>query len=187
MEYIYCRVSTDKQENENQSYHLRAQYPNAQVFEEVITGTSTQKPVLTALLALLRDGDTLVIAALDRLGRRAGKAITLIEELYERGIKVISIRENIDYSTPTGKLIGQITLAVSENERNLISERTKATLSRLKAEGKVLGRPREDHSETIAMLLEYRRQGKTIKQINELTQISTGRICQLLKAASVPA
>lgn len=181
MEYIYCRVSTDKQENDNQVFHLKAKYPNAQVFEETITGTSTQKPILNALLALLQPGDVLVIAALDRLGRRAGRAIMLIDELYERGIKVHSIREGLDYSTPTGKLVGQITLAVSENERNLISERTKAALAVRKAAGVKLGPPRTISDETIAYIRELRTIGQTIDQIHKQTQVSTGRICQLLK------
>lgn len=182
MEYIYCRVSTDKQENDNQSFHLKARYPNAQVFEETITGTKALKPVLDALLVLLQPGDTLVIAALDRLGRRAGRAIMLIDELYARGIKVHSIREGLDYSTSSGKLIGQITLAVSENERNLISERTKSTLARLKAEGRILGRPKKYTPAQVQQIKDYRAQGLTMLQINELTNISTGRICQLLKA-----
>lgn len=189
MQYIYSRVSTDKQANENQLYSLKKSYPEAAVIEETISGTKVYKPVLEALLARLRPGDTLVIAALDRLGRRAGKAINLIDSLYERGIRVISVREGVDYGTSTGKLIGQITLAVSENERNLISERTKAALAAKKAEAMLsgngwrCGRPNTISDITKATIFELRKQGKHIREINRLTGVSTGRISQLLKAA----
>lgn len=184
MQYIYSRVSTEKQATENQLHSLTKLYPEAQIVEETVSGTKSFKPVLEGLLSRLVPGDTLIVYALDRLGRSAGPAITLMNELYKRKIKVISVREGLDYTTSSGKLIGQITLAVSENERNLISERTKAALAAKKAQGVVLGRPKQDHSATIQTLREYRQQGLTIKQINALTSISTGRICQLLKPAA---
>lgn len=139
-QYIYSRVSTEKQETENQVHSLRSLYPNAEVVEEYISGTKDHKPALESLMKRMAKGDTLIVAALDRLGRRAGVAITLIDKLYRDGITVISVREGLDYSTSSGRLIGQITFAVSENERNLISERTKQALKRLQDSGVKLGR-----------------------------------------------
>jgi DNA invertase Pin-like site-specific DNA recombinase len=181
--YIYSRVSTDKQETENQLHGLTKLYPTAEVVSETISGTKSTKPILEALLARLQPGDTLVIAALDRLGRRAGKAIQLIDDLYTKGIKVVSIREGLDYSTSSGKLIGQITLAVSENERNLISERTKAALASKKAQGVILGAPRRYDSSVVATVVLHRQQGLNLKQIAKLTGISQATVCRMLKVA----
>lgn len=181
MQYIYSRVSTDKQQTENQLHSLTKIYPNAEVVEETISGTKSVKPILEALLARLQAGDTLIIAALDRLGRRAGKAIQLIDDLYSKGIKVVSIREGIDYSASSGRFQGQIMLAMSELERNLISERTKAALAAKKAQGVRLGRPNTISDEVKATIYSLRKEGKRIKDISKLTGVSTGRVCQLVK------
>ncbi len=182
MDFIYSRVSTDKQQTENQLHQLTALYPNATVVEETISGTCTTKPILNALLARLQGGDTLVIAALDRLGRSSGEAIMLMNSLYKRKIKVISVREGLDYSSSAGKFQGQIMLAMSELERNLISERTKAALAAKKAAGVKLGPPRKYDDNTILKLQELRKQGLNLKQIAKLTGISAGHACRLLKA-----
>lgn len=142
MHYIYSRVSTDVQTTENQLHALKLKYPHAEIISETISGTKAQKPILEALLVRLQRGDALVISSLDRLGRTAWRAIKLIDELYDRGITVISIREGVDYSTSTGRMIAGIMLNVSQMERDLISERTKTALARLKAEGRYIGRPR---------------------------------------------
>lgn len=182
MDYVYSRVSTDRQDNQNQLHHLQKLYPTAEIVEETSSGYK-DKPVLNALLGRLQPGDTLVVAALDRLGRHTRKALALIEDLSSRGIKLVSIREGIDTATSSGKFVATCMFGLAEMERNLISERTKITLARLKAQGVKLGPPRKITDETIAHIKTLRASGLNIKQINELTGVSTGRICQLLKAA----
>jgi len=211
--YIYSRVSTDKQETENQLHSLRTLYPTAEVVEEYISGTKEHKPAFEALRKRMVKGDVLVIAALDRLGRSAGPAIILINQLYKDGITVISVREGLDYSTSSGRLIGQITFAVSENERNLISERTKAALKRLKDSGVTLGRasispeeraraaakrlatyavkraageqlgPKAKPSTALPQIQALRAQGLSMRAIASAVGLSPGRVCQLLKSA----
>jgi DNA invertase Pin-like site-specific DNA recombinase len=139
-QYIYSRVSTDKQETENQLHGLRARYPTAEVVEEYISGTKVHKPELEQLLGRLVKGDTLVIAALDRLGRTAHRAMALLENLDKQGIVVVSVREGIDYSTSTGRMVAGMMLVIAQNERDIISERTKAALKRLQDSGVKLGR-----------------------------------------------
>lgn len=184
MQYIYSRVSTDKQETENQLFKLKQLYPQAIVVHEVASGY-LDKPVLTGLLALLVKGDTLVVAALDRLGRNAGKAIQLIDSLYSKGVTVVSVREGLDYSTSAGKFQGQIMLAMAELERSLISERTKAALARKKAQGVKLGRPARDWNQAYPAIVEMRSQGLTIKQVASKTGISVGTVCKILKQGSL--
>ncbi len=179
--YIYSRVSTEKQQTDGQLHELLKQYPSAHQVEETISGTATHKPVLNALLGRLTAGDVLVVAALDRLGRNAGQAIQLIDSLYGRGVTVVSIREGLDYSKPAGKFQGQIMLAMSELERNLISERTKAALAALKAKGVRLGAKPKFSSEQLQAVKEYRAQGMTIRAIAAATGISVSRVGQLVK------
>lgn len=196
MDYIYSRVSTDDQTVSGQLHKLKQLYPNAEIVEETISGY-VEKPVLNALLVRLQRGDVLIVAALDRLGRHTMKALTLIENLNKRGISLISIREGLDMTTSTGKFVATMMLGLAEMERNLISERTKAALAALKAKGvqlgrkkgapikniKPLGRKPKYKPEAVSMVFEYRKKGLTIKEIHQLTNISTGRICQLLKAS----
>lgn len=149
MQYIYSRVSTEKQAAENQTTNLLKLYPQAEVIEEVATSSKT-RPILNDLISRLMQGDTLIIAALDRLGRRLVETVTLIEELHARGIALVSVREGLDYSTPAGKLVIQVICAVAELERNIISERTKAALQAKKNKGIKLGRKHTYGAETRA-------------------------------------
>lgn len=181
-DFIYSRISTDKQDNQNQLVHLQRLYPNAEIREETASGVK-HRPILEKLLKQLSSGDTLVIAALDRLGRRTSQAIALIEDLYARNIKVVSIREGLDYSTPAGRMVTQIMMSVAEMERSLIVDRIKASLRAKKAQGIRLGRPSTIPTAIVQQVHTLRNEGKTIKQINKLTSVSTGRICQLLKSA----
>lgn len=180
--YIYSRVSTDKQEVEGQLHCLRQLYPEAEVVEETISGYK-DKPALNALIARLERGDVLVVAALDRLGRHARKALGLIEDLSAKGIKVVSLREGIDTASSSGKFVATCMFGLAEMERNLISERTKAALAAKKAQGVRLGRPNVIPDSVKAQILQLRKEGKIIKEIAKLTGVSTGRVCQLVKSA----
>src|SRR5258706_14820773 len=93
--------------------------------------------------AYLRPGDTLVVWKLDRAGRSLTHLIELLKSLKERGIEFISLTEQIDTTTPGGKLIFHLMGALAEFERDLIRERTNAGLAAAKARGRVGGRPRK--------------------------------------------
>jgi len=195
--YLYVRISKKELNHDNQLFELKQRYPDAIVFAETISGGAKRKPVLDALIAQLQAGDTLAIYALDRLSRRGGDGIRLLEDLLDRDIKVVSLKENWDFSDPSSEFVSGVMLLAAKMERKRISERISSCMKRVQSElnthgnytskkGNVitqLGRPPEDHTATIQLLLNYRQQGNTIKQINKLTNISTGRICQLLKGA----
>ena len=136
------RVSTDDQSTRAQLLKLVAQYPTANINEETMSSMKA-RPVLNALLGSLVSGDRLIIYSLDRLGRRAHEVLPMLEELKERGITLISMREGVDYTTVSGKLVTQIFVSMAEMERELISERTKAGLAAARDKGKLLGKPRE--------------------------------------------
>lgn len=144
---VYCRVSTDEQNPENQKIKLvefckRSGY-EYEVFEEK-ESTRNTRPIKQSIIDMLRKRvfDGLLIWRLDRWARSSQELILEITELYEKGIMFISLNDNIDLSTPTGKLQFQILSAFAEFERNLISQRTKEGLTRAKKEGKKLGRPK---------------------------------------------
>ena len=138
-QYIYSRVSTDEQTTDPQVAVLKEKYPAAQVVQEIKSGVK-RRPMLEALIENLNSGDMLIVAALDRIGRKTTEVLALIENLVNRGVILLSDREGVDYSTPAGRLVTQILVSVAEMERNLISERTKAGLKAAKERGSRVGR-----------------------------------------------
>src|SRR5438105_14419665 len=107
-----------------------------------MTGSKAERKGLTEALAYLRPGDTFVVWKLDRAGRSLTHLIELLKGLKERGIEFISLTEQIDTTTPGGKLIFHLMGALAEFERDLIRERTTAGLAAARARGRVGGRPR---------------------------------------------
>jgi DNA invertase Pin-like site-specific DNA recombinase len=178
--YLYSRVSTDKQETENQLSRLRDMYPDAAVFEETASGAKA-RPVLAALLGLLKEGDTLIVAALDRLGRRTSEILLLIEDLERRKIVLKSIREGVDYSTIAGRLVTQILVSVAEMERRLIGERTKLALEARRKAGVRLGAPAKYSAEIVAQVRALRASGRSLRSIAKEVGMSASRVAQLCK------
>jgi putative DNA-invertase from lambdoid prophage Rac len=144
---LYCRVSTAEQTTENQRIRL-VEYAGRQgwefeVIEEVMSSRKA-RPKKAELLQRLRgkEFDAVMIWKLDRWARSSYELLNEIQELHQKGITFISLSDNIDLSTATGKLQFQILSAFAEFERNLIRERTKEGLHRAKLQGKSLGRPK---------------------------------------------
>ena len=144
---LYCRVSTNTQTNDNQKVRL-LQYAidkdiKFDLFEEVESSRKT-RPVKQELLTKLRNGHykNIIVYKLDRYARSSRELILEIQELIDKGVGFISISDNLDFSTATGRLHFQILAAFAEFERSLISDRTKEGLNRTKQQGKVLGRPK---------------------------------------------
>lgn len=179
----YSRVSTNRQDNQNQEHYLKERYPNATAYRETASGIKV-RPVLDWLTSEgLKDGDTLVVAALDRLGRRCSEVLQLIEDLQKRNINVVSLRECIDYSTPMGRLVTQILSSVAEMEREVLSQRTKDALQAKKAQGVRLGAPIKHGPDAIAKAKSLRSQGKSYREIRKLTGMSLDTISRALKCA----
>jgi DNA invertase Pin-like site-specific DNA recombinase len=146
---IYARVSTLDQEPENQLQELR-RYVTArgwtvqEYVDRGVSGAKDRRPALDQLLADARRRrfDVVVCWRLDRLGRSLKHLITLLEELQALGIAFVSLAEGIDATTPAGKLQMHILGAIAEFERGRIVERVRAGLTRARAQGVRLGRPR---------------------------------------------
>src|SRR4051812_47453582 len=139
----YARVSTDDQDLTLQIDSLTTLGINPDdIFTEKISGAKTDRPELNACLANLREGDTLVVWRLDRLGRSMHHLVELIEELRDRGVGFRSVSDGlIDTTTPSGELIFHVFSALAQFERRLIQERTNAGLAAARIRGRKGGRP----------------------------------------------
>jgi DNA invertase Pin-like site-specific DNA recombinase len=135
----YARVSTADQNLDLQRDALK-EAGAERVFEEHASGARDDRPQLRAALDQLRQGDTLVVHKLDRLGRSLRSLIAFVEDLRQRGIGFKSLCDAIDTSTPAGRFFFHLLAALAEMERDLIRERTQAGLSAARARGRKGGR-----------------------------------------------
>lgn len=139
----YARCSTDEQKLDLQTDALS----NAgceRVFTDVASGAKTDRIGLAEALNFARQGDTLVVWKLDRLGRSLPHLIATVNDLHSKGIGFRSLQESIDTTTPAGKLFFHMMGALAEFERDLIRERTQAGLQSARERGKLGGRPPVD-------------------------------------------
>ncbi len=137
----YARVSTQEQTLNLQNDAL-AKVSCDRVFTDTASGAKSDRPGLEEAVRFMREGDTLVVWKLDRLGRSLKHLIETVTALHERKIGFKSLTENIDTTTSTGKLIFHVFGALAEFERDLIRERTQAGLHAARARGRLGGRPK---------------------------------------------
>jgi DNA invertase Pin-like site-specific DNA recombinase len=137
----YARVSTQDQDTELQRVALEAA-GCGRIFRETASGAQRDRPELKAAIDFMREGDTLVVWKLDRLARSLKQLIETVEGLEARGIGFKILTENIDTTTPGGKLTFHLFASLAEFERALIRERTIAGLAVARANGRVGGRPK---------------------------------------------
>src|SRR5438270_4316328 len=131
----YARVSTDDQNLDLQRDALQ-KAGCEQIYTDQVSGTKAIRPGLTAALSHLREGDTLVVWRLDRLGRSLRHLIDTVTTLAERGIGFKSLTETIDTTTSGGKLVFNIFASLAEFEREIIRERTRAGLEAARSRGR---------------------------------------------------
>jgi len=139
MKIGYCRVSTNEQ-NLNLQTNALEKAGVDRIFSDKISGTKSLRPGLNELIGFARENDCVVVWRLDRLARSLKDLIEISNQLQTRNIQLISLTENIDTTTTTGKLFFHIFGALAEFERNLIIERTRAGLEAAKARGRKGGR-----------------------------------------------
>ena len=135
----YARVSTDDQNLDLQRDALNRAGCD-RLYEEKASGKSADRPQLEECLADLREGDTLTVWRLDRLGRSLPDLVRIVGELEKRGVGFESLSERIETVSAAGKLIFHVFAALAEFERNVIRERTQAGLTAARARGRCGGR-----------------------------------------------
>ncbi|WP_161976360.1 recombinase family protein [Mycolicibacterium sp. CH28] len=141
----YARVSTAHQSLDQQMDALTAAgVDSARVYTDKLSGTSTreQRPGLAALLDYARRGDAIVVVGIDRLGRNAAEVMVTIRDLGERGIVLRSLREGIDTSNASGRMVAGVLASLAELELELGKERRTAARDARRARGQAIGRPK---------------------------------------------
>ena len=136
----YARVSTEDQTLDLQADALQG-HGCETIYQEHASGKSSERPELENCLKALRAGDSLVVWRLDRLGRSMADLVRIVGELEGKGIGFVSLTEQINTDSPSGKLVFHLFASLAEFERNLIRERTMAGLKAARARGKNGGRP----------------------------------------------
>lgn len=188
MKIGYARISTRDQSLSMQTEALKAA-GCVKIHEEVASGAKTVRPVLDEIIRNLREGDTVVIWKLDRLGRNLAHLIHLTTVLLEKKVGLISLNDPIDTTTSQGRLIFGIFASLAEFERELIRERTSAGLVSARARGRNGGRPKgmsQDALEkaTIAEAL-YTNGTIPVKKIAEQLDISKTTLYLYLRSRNV--
>lgn len=139
MKVGYIRVSTQEQNMSRQEEAMKAQGVE-KVFAEKVSGKNMDRPQLNAMLDFVRSGDTLVVESYSRLARSTVDLLTIIGKLNEKGVGFISLKENVDTSTPQGRLMLVIFGGLAEFERECTLQRQAEGIAIAKAEGKYKGR-----------------------------------------------
>lgn len=177
--YGYVRVSTQHQELNRQIDLLEQQNCN-EILTEKMTGTKVSRPQLDRLKDKLRPGDTVVVESFSRLGRSTKDLIELVNYFEEHDVKLVSLKENFDTTTPQGRLMMTVFQAFSQFERDLIVERTKEGLKSARARGRKGGRPRVNQREVERALKLYHTREYSVKEITEMTGISGATLYRYL-------
>ena len=150
----YLRVSTGEQSIGAQRHSIEQTHKVETWFaDEGVSGAveALQRPEFAELFKFIRKGDTLIVPAVDRLGRNTIDVLDTVEALQGKGVSIISLREGFDLSTPIGKAMLTMLAAVAELERSNIKTRQMAGIAKAKAEGKALGREKTIDDAAVAI------------------------------------
>lgn len=166
----YARVSTEAQNLDRQLDMLR-QYGVDYIYNEKMTGTKRNRPELEKLIDRITEGDTVVVESLSRLGRSTKDLIELTEIFQSKNVNLVSLKEAIDTSTPTGKLLFTLMSAIAQFERDVIADRTREGLRSARARGRTGGRPKTDSEAVKKAVKLYRTEKYSLREIQELTGV----------------
>jgi len=175
MKLGYARVSTLDQSLDRQIDSLNAQGCE-RIYQEKITGTKTHRPELDRMMETLRSGDILVVDSFSRLSRSTKDLLEMVDRLQKMNVSLISLKENLDTTTATGKLMLTMMSALSQFERDIIAERTAEGLRAARARGRLGGRPKANTKAIEQALKMYDSQKFTIREIADSTKLSTATI-----------
>lgn len=183
---LYMRVSTDQQTTENQYRRLedfcnRKGWEIIGKYEDVMTGRKVKRPGLEKMLQDGYQGDfqKVISVKVDRVARSLKDLLMIAEKLHKSDIDLIFTDQDMDLTTSTGKMVMHILGAIAEFESALISERTRAGLKTVKANGKKLGR-KKTNGMTVQKVIDLRKQGYSYSVIQKETGLSKGKISNIL-------
>lgn len=173
----YIRVSTDHQNTDRQKDLLKKQYPEIKKFYiDRQSGKNTDRPQLREMMNYARKNDVIVVESLSRLARNTRDLIDITDQFNKNEIHLISLKESIDATTPSGRAMMKMFSVFADFEREIIVERTKEGLASARARGHVGGRP-AINKETVANAIKlYDSRKFSIQEICKITGISKGSL-----------
>jgi DNA invertase Pin-like site-specific DNA recombinase len=176
----YTRVSTVSQTLDQQNTALESAGVT-KTFSDTMSGARDDRPGLAALMEYVREGDTVVVWKLDRLGRNTLHILETVKALTDRGITLVSVSDGIDSSTPAGRMMIGVLGSLAEYERELTKERTALKRAASRANGTKFGRPRKvDETEHIATAKRMKVDGHTGKDIARFLGVSRATLYRYL-------
>lgn len=178
--YGYTRVSTQQQDLIRQ-LDLLKDFNCTEIITEKMSGTKKDRPELIRLKDKTRTGDILIVESFSRLGRSTKDLIELVEHFEQKGVKLISLKENFDTNTPQGKLMLTVFQAFSQFERDLIVQRTKEGIESARARGRKGGRPRIKEKYIEKALNLYNSKEYSISEIVTMTGISQATLYRYIR------
>jgi DNA invertase Pin-like site-specific DNA recombinase len=178
----YTRVSTVTQTLDQQNEALIAAGV-VKTFSDVMSGARDDRPGLAELMAYVREGDTVVVWKLDRLGRNLWHILQTVRDLTEQGVTLVSVTDGIDSSTPAGRMMIGVLGSLAEYERELIKERTELKRVSSRANGTRFGRPRKvNDAEHIATARRMKADGHTAKDIAKYLGVGRATLYRYLES-----
>ena len=181
----YARVSTQDQNLDLQTGALKAAGCK-QVFEDKIGGAHSVRPGLSKALESLREGDTLVVWKLDRLGRSVKNMVVLVGDLNERGVQFRSLTDAIDTDTSSGRFFFHVMASLAEMERELTVERTRAGLKAARLRGRKGGRKRKMTSSKIESAKKLLTGGVPPREVAKNLGVSIPTLYRWVQASTLP-
>ena len=178
----YGRVSTTDQNLTSQEDALNKAGVD-KLYVDTFTGTKSSRPELDKLREHIRAGDVLVITRLDRLGRSAKDLLTIVSELESLGAQLEVVEQNIDTTTPEGKLFFTMVAAFAEFERGIMRARTLDGLAAARARGRVGGRKPKMTPKHIELAKKMYEEGTTVQDIANLLGVSRPTVYRAIEAA----
>lgn len=176
----YGRVSTADQNPDSQRDAL-VRAGTDQIFLDTYTGTKSSRPQLDKMLEQLRAGDTIVITRLDRLGRSTKDLLNLVSDLQETGVNLEVLEQNINTSSPEGKLFFTLVASFAEFEREIMRARTMDGLAAARARGRIGGRKPALSQAKIDLAKKMYAEGRYVKEIADVLGVSRPTIYRALE------
>lgn len=181
----YLRVSSSDQSTQSQRNEIELRHKVERWWSDEATSgvlPALQRLGFSALVEYVREGDVLVVYAIDRLGRDTVDVLNTVQLMQRKGVSIISLREGFDLNTPIGKAMLTMLAAMAEIERSNIRERQMAGIRRAKAEGRHLGRPRKADGVEIKRWREANK--ASIKRTAQHFQVSESTVKRAVKSDS---
>ena len=187
MKIGYVRVSTVEQHEERQVVELQEKVGIERTFIDKLSGKNTERPELQKMIDFAREGDTIYVSEFSRLARSTKDLLDIVQKLKDKGVQVVSLKENFDTTTPAGELAMTLFAAIATFERKIMLERQKEGIALAKARGVYRGRKQKPKPSNWPELV-ARYQRRDIRSVSELARVcgcSRNTIYTWLRASGV--